>query len=140
MSTPAYRYSAEQRAEWIADILSVAGDRPVHLAYAQLLADYWKAAAPGDDSAEPLPHRESTAALSWEAEGALSGDFTAIHQAPLAPGTHGGGYTHDYISLHGKARRAALLAARERRRKREAGQAAGGLEGLLALEGEERDD
>jgi hypothetical protein len=138
-----YRYGAEQRAEWIVDILASADDKPGHRAYALALAEYWGTAAPGDDSGEPAA--DGIEGVTWKVECALSADFAAIHQAERPEGTHGGDYSRDYIKLRGKARRNALLAARERRLKKEAAeQAADGLAGLLTFgpvqdqEGEEK--
>lgn len=115
---PSYRYNDQQRAEWIVDILAVADDRPSHRAYALALAEYWATASPGDDSAEPAPE-SSWGKISWKIECALTADFAAIHQPPKAPGVYGGEYSREYVRLRKDARRAALLAARERRQREE---------------------
>jgi hypothetical protein len=133
MSTsPAHRYPAQQRAEWVVDIHAAAADRRPHAAYAQALADYWTAAAPGDDSREP----RAGAGVSWPVECALSADFSAIHSAPLAPGFHGGDYAREYIRLRTEASRRARVAALRREQNAEAARqrAASALGSLLSLD------
>ncbi|MFD9837084.1 hypothetical protein, partial [[Kitasatospora] papulosa] len=101
------------------------------------LAEYWALAAPGDDSAEQTA--EGISGVAWRAECALSADFAAIHQAAPASGVHGGIYTREYVRLRGEARRAALLAARERRLRAEQS-ASEALAGLLPDSSADREE
>jgi hypothetical protein len=115
----AYQYSDQQRAEWVADILAAAADKPGHHTYALALAKYWRAATPSSDADQDEPTADDIAGITWRVECALSADFAAIHQPQRSKGMYGGEYAHEYVRMRGAARRAALLAARERRLKRE---------------------
>lgn len=133
-----YQYGDNQRAQWIADILAAADDKPGHRAYALALAEYWALAAPGDDSGEPTA--DGIPGVAWKAETALSADFAAIHQAERPKGVYGGAYGREYIKLRGQARRAALLAAAQRRSNKEAAEhaASEALSDLLNLDLDEQ--
>jgi hypothetical protein len=123
----AYQYSDQQRAEWVADILAAAADKPGHHTYALALAKYWRAAMPSSDADQDEPTADDIAGITWKVECAPSADFAAIHQPQRSKG------------MFGTARRAALLAAKERRLKKEEAErsAADSLADLLTFDSTE---
>jgi hypothetical protein len=135
----AYQYSDQQRTEWVAEILAAADDKPGHHTYALALADYWGATTPSPDADRDEPTADDIEGITWKVECALSADFAAIHQPQRSKGMYGGDYAHEYVRMRGAARRAALLAAKERRLKKEEAErsAADSLADLLTFDSTE---